>query len=68
MGSMVRAYAIRAEGIASERDRVAGDMNQFDIARVIELSDLELRSMGPRDVHMRILAVSAEHNVSYNFV
>jgi len=65
MGSMVRAYAIRAEGIASERDRVAGDMNQFDIARVIELSDLELRSMGPRDVHMRILAVSAEHNVDH---
>ncbi len=65
MGSSVRAYAIRAEGIAAERERVSGDMNKFDIARVIELSDLELRAVGPRDVHMRILAVSAEHNVDH---
>jgi len=65
MGSIVRAYAIRAEGIAAERDRVSGDMTKFDIARVIELSDLELRSVGGRDVHMRILAVSAEHNVDH---
>jgi len=40
-------------------------MEEFDIARVIELSDLELRPVGPRDVHMKILAVSAEHNVDH---
>ena len=34
-------------------------------AHVIQLDDLELREMGPRDVHVRILAASAEHNVDH---
>jgi NADPH:quinone reductase-like Zn-dependent oxidoreductase len=61
----VRAYSIRAEDIAAERERVGGDLDQFDVARVIKLDSLELRSVGPRDVHLRILAASAEHNVDH---
>jgi NADPH:quinone reductase-like Zn-dependent oxidoreductase len=32
---------------------------------VIRLDELELRPLGPRDVRLRILAVSAEHNVDH---
>jgi crotonyl-CoA carboxylase/reductase len=31
----------------------------------VKLDELELREMGPSDVHLRILAVSAEHNVDH---
>ncbi len=62
---MTRAYAIRAEAIAEETKRVGGDLEKFDVANVIRLDELELREMGPGDVHLRILAVSAEHNVDH---
>ena len=62
---MPKAYSISTDSIAEERERVGGDFEQFDISRVIKLDDLELREMGPTDVHMRILAVSAEHNVDH---
>ena len=62
---MPRAYSISAEAIAAERARVSGDLDKFDVARVIRLEPLELRSVGPRDVRLRILAVSAEHNVDH---
>jgi len=62
---MPRAYSITAEAIAEERKRVNNDLSQFDIARVIRLDDLTLRPMGRRDVQLRILAVSAEHNVDH---
>lgn len=62
---MPRAYAITAEAIAAERRRVDNDLNQFDASRVIQLDELTLRPMGPRDVHLRILAVSLEHNVDH---
>ncbi len=62
---MPKAYSISAESIAEETARVGGDLDQFDISRVIKLDDLELREMGPGDVHMRILAASAEHNVDH---
>ncbi len=61
----VRAYSIRAEDIAKERERVGGDLEKFDVSRVIRLDALELRPLGPRDVHLRILAASAEHNVDH---
>jgi NADPH:quinone reductase-like Zn-dependent oxidoreductase len=32
---------------------------------MIRLDELALRALGPRDVHLRILAVSAEHNVDH---
>jgi threonine dehydrogenase-like Zn-dependent dehydrogenase len=62
---MPRAYAITAEAIAAERRRVDNDLNKFDASRVIALDDVTLRTMGPRDVHLRILAVSLEHNVDH---
>ncbi len=62
---MPKAYSISAESIAEESARVGGDLDRFDISRVIQLDDLELREMGPSDVHMRILAASAEHNVDH---
>src|SRR5438270_6774762 len=37
----------------------------MDVSRVIELDKIELPDLGPRDVHLRILAVSAEHNVDH---
>jgi len=60
-----RAYSISAEDIAVERERVGGDLEKFDVARVIALDELELPDPGPRDVHLKILAASAEHNVDH---
>jgi crotonyl-CoA carboxylase/reductase len=65
MARTVRAYCITAESVARERERVGGDLDQVDVSRVIELDKLELPDVGPRDVHLRILAVSAEHNVDH---
>ncbi len=62
---MPRAYSISAESIAQERERVGDDLSRFDVSRVIRLDDLELRPVGPGDVHLKILAVSGEHNVDH---
>ena len=62
---MTRAYSISAETIAQENERVGGDLEKFDVSRVIQLDELKLREMGPRDVHLRVLVVSAEHNVDH---
>jgi crotonyl-CoA carboxylase/reductase len=65
MGKTVRAYAITADAVARERERVGGDAAKMDVANVIALDKLELRDVGPGDVHMRILAASAEHNIDH---
>src|SRR5436189_6127590 len=65
MARTVRAFCITAESIARERERVGGDPKDMDVANVVQLDKLELRDMGPRDVHMRILAASAEHNIDH---
>jgi len=62
---MPRAYAITSDAIAAERKRVDNDLTKFDASRVIRLDEVTLRPMGPRDVHLRILAVSLEHNVDH---
>ncbi len=62
---MVGAYSISAGSIAEERERVGGDLQKFDVSRVIQLDQLDLPAVGPRDVRIRILAVSAEHNVDH---
>ena len=62
---MSRSYSIRAEDVASESERVGGDFSKVDVSRVIKLDELELREMGAQDVRLRILAVSAEHNVDH---
>jgi crotonyl-CoA carboxylase/reductase len=63
--STTRAYCITAEAIAQEQKRVGGETSQIDVSRVIRLDDLELAPVGPRDVHLKILAVSGEHNVDH---
>ena len=62
---MPRVYAITAEAIEKERQRVGGDLEKFDISKVTQLDEVELPELGSHDVHMRILAVSAEHNVDH---
>jgi NADPH:quinone reductase-like Zn-dependent oxidoreductase len=62
---MPRAFAITAEAIAKETERVGGDLEKFDVGNVIQLDEIELRGVGPNDVHLKILAVSAEHNVDH---
>ena len=64
-GAMPRAYSISAEAIAEERKRVGDDLTLFDTSRVVQLDDVELRELGPGDLHLRILAVSVEHNVDH---
>ena len=63
--STTRAYAITADAIAAERERAGGDLSQVDVSRVIALDDLELPEPGPRQVKLKILAVSGEHNVDH---
>ncbi|MDQ1402893.1 MAG: hypothetical protein QOG03_1209 [Actinomycetota bacterium] len=65
MGRKVRAFSITSEAVAAEKERVGGDTKAMDVSRVIALDDLELRDVGPTDVHMRILAFSAEHNIDH---
>ena len=62
---MSRSYSIRAEDVTSESERVGGDFSKVDVSRVIKLDELELREIGAQDVRLRILAVSAEHNVDH---
>jgi crotonyl-CoA carboxylase/reductase len=62
---MPRAFSISATDIAAESKRTGGDHDKFDFANVLKLDMVTLRPMGPRDVHLRILAVSAEHNVDH---
>ena len=62
---MPEAYSISAESIAKERERVDGDLDRFDVSRVIQLDQLELPKLGDEDVHLKILAVSVEHNVDH---
>ena len=62
---MPQAYSISAESIARERERVGDDLQKVDVSRIIQLDDVQLREIGPGDVHLKILAVSAEHNVDH---
>ena len=57
--------AISAEHIAAETERVGGDLDQFDVARVIASTTWSCATVGPRDVHLKILAASGEHNVDH---
>ncbi len=64
MGKTVRAYAIAADAIAAEKER-AGDVDEMDITKVVQLDKIELRDVGPDDVRFKVLAASAEHNISH---
>jgi crotonyl-CoA carboxylase/reductase len=63
--SAVAAYSISAAAVVAEKARVGGDPAKVDVSRVLALDTLELRPLGPTDVHLRILAVSAEHNIDH---
>jgi NADPH:quinone reductase-like Zn-dependent oxidoreductase len=60
-----RAYSITSESLAQERERVGGKPADFDISRVVKLDELTLRELGPKDVRLKILAASAEHNIDH---
>ncbi|MFP6654522.1 MAG: zinc-binding alcohol dehydrogenase family protein [Myxococcota bacterium] len=62
---MSRAYAITAEAIAAERARVDDDLDRVNIASIVSLDEIELRDVEARDVRIRILVVSAEHNIAH---
>jgi len=62
---MVRAYSISVDDVNAERERVGQDESRIDVARVVKLDELELRDVGSRDVRLRVLAVSAEHNITH---
>jgi len=59
------AYSIDARDIAAEWSRVANDPEKFDVGRVLKLDEIELRQLGARDVRLRILAFSLEHNIDH---
>jgi NADPH:quinone reductase-like Zn-dependent oxidoreductase len=65
MRAMSRAYSISAADIVAEKERVKGDLSKFEFGAVIKLDQLELRKVGPSDVHLRVLAASGEHNVDH---
>lgn len=60
---IVRAYSISSEDIEREHKAAGGDFEKIHISRILKLDTLELRPLGPTDVRLRILAVSAEHNI-----
>jgi NADPH:quinone reductase-like Zn-dependent oxidoreductase len=63
--SKTRAYSITQDAVARERERTGGNFADVDVSQVIALDDLELRAVGSRDVRLKILAVSAEHNIDH---
>lgn len=63
--SKTRAYSISSADVLKERERVGNDYDKVDAANVFKLDQLELRDVGPRDVKLKILAVSAEHNIDH---
>jgi NADPH:quinone reductase-like Zn-dependent oxidoreductase len=63
--SNTRAYSISASDVAKERERAGGDFDKVDAANVFKLDELSLREVGPRDVKLKILAASAEHNIDH---
>ncbi|MCA9510679.1 MAG: zinc-binding dehydrogenase [Myxococcota bacterium] len=65
MGRTVKAYSITTEAIEAEAARAKAEGVEIDVSRVVRLDDLALPDLGPRDVHLRILAASAEHNISH---
>jgi NADPH:quinone reductase-like Zn-dependent oxidoreductase len=65
MPTMTRAYSITAERLAVEAEAAGGDPSAIDVSKVVAIDDLELRDLGPNDVQMKVLAVSAEHNIDH---
>jgi NADPH:quinone reductase-like Zn-dependent oxidoreductase len=62
---MARAYAITADAVAAEKERTGGNYDEVDLSAIVKLDELEIPATGPRDVRLKILAVSAEHNIAH---
>ncbi|MFP6664207.1 MAG: hypothetical protein VCC00_08415, partial [Deltaproteobacteria bacterium] len=62
---MTRAYAITADAVAAEKERTGGNFDEVDLAAIVKLDEVELPATGVRDVRLKILAVSAEHNIAH---
>jgi NADPH:quinone reductase-like Zn-dependent oxidoreductase len=62
-----RIFSISATDIAAEQERTRTDSRDrvFNIANVIKLGSIDLAALSPRDVRLKILAVSGEHNVDH---
>jgi NADPH:quinone reductase-like Zn-dependent oxidoreductase len=60
-----RAYSITTDSLQQERTRVGGKAADVDVSRVIALDELTLNEVGPKDVRLKILAASAEHNIDH---
>jgi NADPH:quinone reductase-like Zn-dependent oxidoreductase len=60
-----RAYSITKEAVDREAKLAGGDYDKVDVSKVIKLDELTLRELGPRDVKLKILAASGEHNISH---
>jgi NADPH:quinone reductase-like Zn-dependent oxidoreductase len=58
-------YAVTSDAIDRERNRPGIQDGRIDLSRVIHLCDRPLSPVGPHDVELEILAVSAEHNVAH---
>jgi crotonyl-CoA carboxylase/reductase len=63
--SKTRAYSISSSDVVKERERVGNDFDKIDAANVLKLDELTLRAPRPHDVRLKILAVSAEHNIDH---
>lgn len=63
--STTRAYSITSEAVAAEAKRTGGGFDDIDVSKIIALDTLELRPVGDRDVKLRILAASGEHNIQH---
>ena len=63
--SKTRAYSITTDAVAAEAKRVGGKTADVDVSRVIALDELSLPDLGPGDIKLKILAVSAEHNIDH---
>jgi NADPH:quinone reductase-like Zn-dependent oxidoreductase len=62
---MARAYAITADAVAAEKERTGGNYDEVNLSDILKLDELEVPATGPRDVRLKILAVSLEHNIAH---
>ena len=62
---MARAYAITADAVAAEKERTGGNYDEVNLSEILKLDELEVPATGPRDVRLKILAVSLEHNIAH---
>ncbi|MDG1957014.1 MAG: hypothetical protein P8K07_00570 [Candidatus Binatia bacterium] len=62
---MARAYAITADAVAAEKERTGGNYEEVNLSDILKLDELEIPATGPRDVRLKILAVSLEHNIAH---